>query len=191
MLCVYCNKECKNSNSLRNHERCCPKNVNRVYKNGMTGKKGTNHLAKGAVMSEETKKKISESSKGKILSEETRKKLSVARSEYMKAHPEKYRRKQSYMEKSFSDWLNDLNVDYETEKHFRDTNINKNYFVDFIFEDRKLIIELDGNQHLKRKEHDEMRDNFLTSMGYRVIRIKHEEYMKKTHVNFIRELLDR
>lgn len=30
-ICKFCEKECKNQNSLRNHERLCPKNVNRVY----------------------------------------------------------------------------------------------------------------------------------------------------------------
>lgn len=46
LLCKFCNKECKNNNSLKNHERCCPKNTNRVYKNGMTGKKGGNQYTK-------------------------------------------------------------------------------------------------------------------------------------------------
>jgi hypothetical protein len=41
-ICKFCQKECKNENSLRNHERCCPDNPNRVYKNGMTGKQGSN-----------------------------------------------------------------------------------------------------------------------------------------------------
>lgn len=42
--CKFCLKECKNKNSHRNHERCCPKNNNRVYKNGMAGKKGGNQF---------------------------------------------------------------------------------------------------------------------------------------------------
>jgi hypothetical protein len=45
-ICKYCGKECKNDNSLRNHERLCPKNENRVYKNGMLGKKGSNQYIK-------------------------------------------------------------------------------------------------------------------------------------------------
>ena len=46
LLCRYCYQEKKNNNSLINHERCCPQNVNRVYKNGMTGKKGSNQYIK-------------------------------------------------------------------------------------------------------------------------------------------------
>lgn len=41
--CVHCNKECKNANSHRNHERTCPSNLNRVlHTNGMTGKPSWN-----------------------------------------------------------------------------------------------------------------------------------------------------
>ena len=42
LICKYCGKECKNENSHRNHERTCPKNPNRNYKNGMTGKTAWN-----------------------------------------------------------------------------------------------------------------------------------------------------
>jgi hypothetical protein len=48
LICQFCQKECKSENSLRNHERCCPKNLNRSYKNGMLGKKGNNQYAKAA-----------------------------------------------------------------------------------------------------------------------------------------------
>ena len=44
-ICQHCCKECKSANSLRNHERCCPSNPNRVYKNGMLGKKGNNQFS--------------------------------------------------------------------------------------------------------------------------------------------------
>lgn len=44
--CQYCNKECKNKNSHVQHERCCPQNPNRNYKNGMLGKKGGNQYTK-------------------------------------------------------------------------------------------------------------------------------------------------
>lgn len=42
LICKFCQKDCKNENSLRNHERCCPANPTRIYKNGMTGKQGSN-----------------------------------------------------------------------------------------------------------------------------------------------------
>lgn len=74
-ICQFCGSERKNHNSWRNHERCCPSNPNRNYKNGMTGKKGSNQFIKakefgldlprgngkkhGVPHTEETKQKLS------------------------------------------------------------------------------------------------------------------------------------
>ncbi len=44
-ICRYCSKECT-KRSHKNHELRCPKNLSRVYKNGMTGKKGSNQYIK-------------------------------------------------------------------------------------------------------------------------------------------------
>ena len=63
-ICQYCNKECKNSNSHKNHERTCPSNPNRKYNNGMLGKKGANQWTKAKEtgieykISEESRKKM-------------------------------------------------------------------------------------------------------------------------------------
>jgi hypothetical protein len=46
LQCAFCNRECKNINSHKNHERCCKLNPNRNYKNGMLGKKGSNQYIK-------------------------------------------------------------------------------------------------------------------------------------------------
>ncbi len=45
------------------------------------------------------------------------------------------------------------------------------YIADFLCVERKLIVELDGGQHIDRKAYDRKRDAFLISHGYRVIRI--------------------
>ncbi|MFI5031612.1 MAG: endonuclease domain-containing protein [Reyranellales bacterium] len=44
------------------------------------------------------------------------------------------------------------------------------YICDFASLDGRLIIELDGSQHLERTEYDDRRDSFLRSAGYRVLR---------------------
>lgn len=41
-ICQYCGREGKNTNSHKNHERQCPQNPTRVYRNGMTGKRAWN-----------------------------------------------------------------------------------------------------------------------------------------------------
>lgn len=47
-----------------------------------------------------------------------------------------------------------------------------NYIVDFVSFDKKLIIELDGGQHLEESNirHDKLRDEFLRNSGYTVLR---------------------
>jgi very-short-patch-repair endonuclease len=44
------------------------------------------------------------------------------------------------------------------------------YIVDFCAPRKKLIIELDGSQHLEQQEYDEERTKYLETRGYRVLR---------------------
>ena len=44
------------------------------------------------------------------------------------------------------------------------------YIPDFCSPKAKLIIELDGSQHLEQEEHDGKRTKYLESQGYKVIR---------------------
>jgi len=56
--------------------------------------------------------------------------------------------------------------------HFRPQHAIGHYIVDFCTPRRKLIIELDGSQHLEQERfaYDEERTAFLKSKGYRVLR---------------------
>jgi very-short-patch-repair endonuclease len=54
--------------------------------------------------------------------------------------------------------------------HFRRQHAIGNYIVDFCARRRKLIIELDGSQHLQQEEYDVERTKYLESLGYRVMR---------------------
>ena len=53
---------------------------------------------------------------------------------------------------------------------FRRQHAIGNYIVDFVSIKKKLIIELDGSQHLEQTEYDEERTKYLESQGYKVIR---------------------
>lgn len=55
--------------------------------------------------------------------------------------------------------------------HFRRQHAIGNYIVDFCSPRQKLIIELDGSQHLEQQEYDEERTRFLQSKGYKVLRL--------------------
>jgi very-short-patch-repair endonuclease len=53
---------------------------------------------------------------------------------------------------------------------FRRQHAVGNYIPDFCCPKSKLIIELDGSQHLEQEEYDQERTKYLESLGYRVIR---------------------
>ena len=92
LICKFCTKECKNDNSLRNHERVCKNNPNRqlTYFHSLEFKKhkrggGDNQYTKAKklglpkpVVSEETHKKLSEhnKSRSKEWNEENGKRIS-------------------------------------------------------------------------------------------------------------------
>ena len=77
----------------------------------------------------------------------------------------------------------------------KDLNIDEsyNYFLDFYFTDKKLVLEIDGNQHKYRKEHDDLRDERLLNVGIKTYRIKWKsinsekgkEYIKKEIEKFL------
>ncbi len=51
------------------------------------------------------------------------------------------------------------------------------YIVDFVCLERKIIIELDGGQHAKRKTYDAIRTRILERDGYKVIRFWNNDVM--------------
>lgn len=104
------------------------------------------------------------------------------------------RGKQSYLEKSFEQWIknNYPTLEYETEKRFKRLDMIKTYFGDFYFPSKKLLIELDGSQHNieKQKLYDTDRDQYITSVyEVQVIRISYKEYVDGNRIAEIARLL--
>ena len=62
--------------------------------------------------------------------------------------------------------------------HFRNQHAIGAYIVDFCAPRRKLIIELDGSQHLDQKEYDDQRTKYLESLGYHVLRFWNNDVLK-------------
>jgi len=61
--------------------------------------------------------------------------------------------------------------------HFRNQHAIGNYIVDFCAPREKLIIELDGSQHLDLAAYDQERTLYLESQGYKVIRFWNNQVM--------------
>jgi very-short-patch-repair endonuclease len=62
--------------------------------------------------------------------------------------------------------------------HFRRQHAIGNYIVDFCALKGRLIIELDGGQHLEHEEYDLKRTAYLESQGYRVLRFWDHEVLQ-------------
>ncbi len=83
------------------------------------------------------------------------------------AHAKELRREMTPLERKL--WAR-LRAHRMKGVHFRPQHAIGNYVVDFCAAQKKLIIELDGSQHLEQTEYDAQRTEFLQSKGYRVLR---------------------
>jgi very-short-patch-repair endonuclease len=100
------------------------------------------------------------------------------------------RGRKSFLEKSFESWLLAHGVSFKPEHPFKRLDTVKTYFADFYFPDLKLIIELDGTQHKHTIEYDSDRDNYIqTTYGVKIIRVTHKEYVSKSRLIEIEQLL--
>ena len=59
-------------------------------------------------------------------------------------------------------------------KFVREYVIN-NYIADFVCREKKVIIEVDGSQHMDAAEYDQQRTEALEAQGYKVLRIWNNE----------------
>ena len=185
MYCKFCQKKCKNENSLRNHQRLCHSNPERqesnfvLYYNRIPWNKGLDktdsRVAKNAAS-------ISKTTKGRpnktIWTDEMRKAKSEWRKQLHIDHPETHpnrrlagnRNKWTYPEKIAANWLDKNNIVYEYNKRVG------RYYPDFII--GNIIIEIDG-ERFHNPEKDKIRDQDLSQLGYIVHRIKARERIEE------------
>ena len=74
---------------------------------------------------------------------------------------------------------------------FRRQHVIGDYIVDFISLKQRLIIEIDGGYHndIVQQQEDRIRQNWLESMGYKVIRFTNKEvfYHIETVISIIKD----
>lgn len=126
---------------------------------------------------------LSYKKKPRTLSDETKKKISISRTKYLKEHPEKvpyllnhYSKGPSYPE-SYFDEIFEGKFDYE--KYLQASF----YHIDFAIINKKIAIEIDGDQHYLDKkivQSDIRKDAYLTENCWDIIRIKWSDYQKMT-----------
>ncbi|MGH7779167.1 MAG: endonuclease domain-containing protein [Candidatus Binataceae bacterium] len=54
------------------------------------------------------------------------------------------------------------------------------YIADFCCFERKLVVELDGGQHVEQQAYDVQRDEFIEARGFRVIRFWNDVVLRET-----------
>jgi very-short-patch-repair endonuclease len=62
---------------------------------------------------------------------------------------------------------------------FRRQLMMGSYVVDFVCCEKRLIVELDGGQHAENQEYDAARDEWLKSVGYRVLRFWNNQILEE------------
>ena len=68
---------------------------------------------------------------------------------------------------------------FKNKKFYRQFIISP-YIVDFVCRDLKLIIELDGSQHMDNRELDISRTRYIEKQGYQVIRFWNNQVFHET-----------
>ncbi len=95
----------------------------------------------------------------------------------------KDKNRRSYPEKFFIKVFHNNNL-YEKYKIEEKFSYGK-YFIDFLFTDIKLIVEIDGSQHYRTSkaiEHDRIRDEYFISEGFKIYRIKWNDVYKNAQL---------
>ncbi len=77
----------------------------------------------------------------------------------------------------------------QNEYQFYRQKIINNYIVDFYCPKANLIVELDGGQHYsdEGKKKDEIRDNYMASIGLKVLRFSDREVFN--NINGVMEII--
>lgn len=200
LFCKFCRKECKNKNSLAQHEIRCKFNDNRLpstldnyTKNGGSWNRGLTKDTDERVRknSESVSISIKEKIKNGWLptfateeywTDEKKKQQSNKRKKFLSEHPEKHpnrilasnRKNYSYLENIVSKWLDDNDIKYERQfvYPFKDSN----RYVDFYIKDYNLFIEVDGEYwHKNSIDIDTLKDELALNDGIITLRISSKE----------------
>jgi len=62
---------------------------------------------------------------------------------------------------------------------FRRQFVLGNYIVDFICLDKRLIVEVDGGQHMDNVDYDLLRDEWLKSQNFKVLRFWNNQVLNE------------
>lgn len=198
--CQICNRDIDSSNYARHHDKCSGTNsIKYTYKPktdkwyaAQAAKRGTtarNQYSKASdlglpkpELSEEARRKISVSSTGRKHTDDAKRRISESRIRFLRENPHMvpyklnhYTNGRSYAEEYWKAVLDSNNLVYEEQFQIGP------YQLDFAFPDKKIDLEIDGDQHYldpRIIESDKRRNEYFRALGWKVIRIKWSDYQK-------------
>jgi len=152
-------------------------------------KKGGNQYTKAKELglpkpelSEVSRNKMSEASKKRKCSAKTRQKISESRIKFLRENPDKvpyklnhYSKGRSYAEEYWKTVLDSNDMIYVEQYQIGP------YQLDFAFLDKKIDLEIDGDQHYLDErivKSDLRRNEYLHNLGWKIIRVKWSDFQK-------------
>lgn len=226
LYCQYCKKQCKNLNSLKQHEIRCKDNPNRIKSgNAENFKEYQRQLRSGerrqwsTGLTKDTDPRLlnlSISVKKAIKYKKdlgltwTTGKAKTKEQEQLRRQRISNGMKKAHNEGRANNWQdsgikNGIKISYPEqfminviENEFNDKNyifqyrVNK-YSLDFAWPLKRVYIEIDGSQHEKNKEYDNIRDAKLKSLGWTVLRIKWIDLFHDTkkYIKIMKQFIDK
>ena len=154
-----------------------------------------NNLCKEGILKSRT---ASQASSIKRHTEKSKQKISNARKRYLKLNPDKvpykinhYSNGPSYPERYWKKIFDKLGIEYEEQYSIY------LYSLDFAIPDKKIDIEIDGEQHYLDKriiESDVRRNKYLENLGWSIIRVRWSTYKrlsKEDREKYVKELTNK
>lgn len=90
-------------------------------------------------------------------------------SKELKKFQAEMRKKPTRAEKIFAEILKRCGVDFKQQM------ILGFFILDFVIPAKMLVFEIDGRSHIKKREYDRMRDNFIRKCGFSVIHVQNKK----------------
>jgi very-short-patch-repair endonuclease len=102
----------------------------------------------------------------------------------------RWNNEKSYPEKFFTRVIEN---EFEDKNYSSEYNVG-NYSIDFAWVDKKIAIEIDGDQHIRFQhqiDSDIRKDKLLTSEGWKVLRIRWKDMCNdaKTHIQIAKSFV--
>jgi hypothetical protein len=213
IICTKCNRQFGNNGALARHDEFCnckPDDVSKVlelYQSGSSlrdiSKLGFNKRLIGSTLNGKTRS-LSDSVKlsHKLHPElykhtsQTKAQMSESRKAWLREHKSEHNwrfKGESFPEKVMREWLETLGLNVIAE--YMPEEFDRFFRIDFAILDKKIAIEVNGNQHYKRNgefsDYHLRRQDYLVAKGWKVINVpavnvlNDFENVKKQIVEFV------